>query len=216
MDVREEDILKIAKIYERVKFRNTGQARQIIGRKNPEKSVNYEYLKKFTDSCMWNDYIPNFFFESMYENNKKFINTKPECKLLNNKPNIHYYSVWVKNNCADLNDISGSIIKTKENIELFLHDLNIDAEDPSADPDPSRFLHINIFKRMFPDWILMLKVGLISPFFLYTDESLSKYYEFIVGGSEGRIGKYNYYYKKYNKDGTLDKVLNKTFGKYIK
>ena len=202
----------IAVIYERVKHRNTGQARIIIGRKNPEDSKNYSYIEDFCERCVKYDIIPNFYFESLYSKGKKVVPTSPECKMLNKKTNKHWYMTLLKEKKAsEAFPVVKAIDKTANNIDMFIAD-NDFANDDSVD-----FFNINPLDRLYPDWVLMLKAGLISPYFLFMDDTLLPYIEILQHKEYNRnIGPYREQFDRLNKDGKVKELLDTLFGDLLK
>lgn len=207
-----ETVKNIAIVYERAKFRNTGKARIIIGRKNPEKSVNFESIKNFNKNCLLYNILPNFYFESLYDKGNKTIQTKPECLLLNKKTTLFWYKKWLKNNGVKLDsgsekDVVKTIVKSRKNIDIFLSDNNIENKEDLSD----QFFVINLLGRTVKDWQLMLQQNLISPFFIFSNPALLPFSKFIKD-----FNIYQELFDKYNKNDKLKELLLYTFEDVIK
>lgn len=210
----DQAIVNAARVYERVKFRNTGEARIVLGKKKPENGTNYKYLKEFVEKANTYNLIPNFYFETFYADGNKVIPTKPECKKLADDLNLHYYEIWLKQNTGALKDFLNGLHKTEENIKIFLQDNHIFGK-PDSDYTPSDFLSINPLNRVLPDWILMLNAGLIHPLFLFTRTELMPFYKYLLGGRLKNFEHFIHLYKRYNENGKLAQFLDKKFGKYV-
>lgn len=208
----EIEIVKgIGIIYERTRFVETGEPRLIVSRKTPEKSVNFEHLLKFSKLARAHDILPNFYFHSMYNNGEKVIVSKPECALINKKTNLYFYTEYVKGLICDAPDkelIVQNLNKTKENIEKFLNDNNIEQEENFG----KKFFSINVLKKEYPDWIVMMKVGIISPYLLFLNEETLKFAKFLkVKNQNNSIDVYIKHYNELNKNGKLKQLLDITF-----
>lgn len=206
-----EMVKNVGIIYERVKFYQTGEPRVIVSRKSPEKSVNFEHLHKFTKLAKAHDLLPGFYFHSMYADGKKVIVSKPECAFINKKTNLHFYSEYIKTLVCDDPDkelFIENFNKTKHNIEIFLNDNNINQEEDYH----KQFFHINHLGKEYPDWIVMLKLGIISPYLLFLNEETLKFAKFLkIKNQNNSIDVYVKHYNELNKGGKLKELLNVTF-----
>ena len=211
-----EMVKNIGIVYERVKFNLTGEARIVVSRKSPEKSINFEHLLKFTKLAKAHDILPNFYFHSLYNEGEKVIQSKPECAFLNKKTNLHYYSEYIKRIICDEPDkdnIVNNLLQSEKNMEMFCLDNNVEHKEDGYKKD---FFKINHLNREYPDWIIMMKLGIISPYLLFLNDDTLKFAKFLkIKNQNNSIEVYIKHYNELNKNGKLKELLTTTFRDFI-
>ncbi len=214
-----EQIIDLVIMYERTKYINTSQARRIINRKNPENDEAFDTAKKFASICDMYDISPAVFYQSLYKDGKLLVprrKLKEEFAVVISKPAKFYYeNSWIPANRADGRHIPSAIQKTESNIKLVCDIMNTKMKEGGIYKD---FMHLRAMNRMYPEWIYMLKCGLISPMFLFAHGWLKQQARHIPGSERKDMNRFAFYetlYDRYNVDGKLDKIIKQRFGVFL-
>jgi len=162
-----DEIVRVGVIYERIKYLKEGVARKVIGRKTPEKSVNWSELKTFCNSSFDRELLPVYYFMAQYEGKK--IPTKPEMRFLNNNIAMLKYANYIKSKkqvySTDTKSIVTSLQKTKYILELYKLANELESYDD--------LLMFKTFSgQPFPDLHRIYRLGLISDYLVATSDKL--------------------------------------------
>lgn len=205
----EKQVLELAFIYERVKYKHTGQASVVVGRKNPVKSINYETLKTFGEKALLEDIVPVFYFDSLYEDGKRVIPSKPECARLLDKVTNAYYLKHIHKFNADRESIVESLEVTRKNIDTYL------AGASHTEKVNDRLLSLDPLERtVYPDFAVLVKNGLVSGYLFYLHQSLMRFSRFLPDKTDRNLIESRY--ARNNRNGTLDKLLSALFSDIIR
>lgn len=207
-----EAISNAGLVYERVRFRLTGQARRVLSRKNLEGSVNYPFFQRFVTIVKQYPIPISLYYQSMFdENGNKIIQTKNECRLLASEASVHYYSTYVsgmKLRHDTYENFIRSVSSTATILDNFIADNNIDGT-----LKPSDLINIDVLGRGTPEWLFMLQTGIISPAILFSSDRALKFGRYINDREEFTLA--YQMVRDHDTDGGLKKIIRHRFEKYF-